>query len=195
MGIAPQLSDAELVTLAVLQTLLGFTSALGFTFEVRWIRHASAHLGHLFPYVRQQPGYKKRLRAARGLVRHCIRTLAASTSLWTNDVWTRCPARKRQDRLPPHAAPLRRRCGTRSLAHHENAGGPNGMAPAISGTVVRSVSLSRSCGNGNPDRAGGHNNVETTTNRYALSRAGCAGKSGLGECITIITTKRTRAVL
>jgi len=80
VGIAPQLSDAELVTLAVLQALLGFTS------EARWIRHAGAHLGHLFPYLPQQPGYNKRLRAARGLIRHCTRALAA-TSLWTGDVW------------------------------------------------------------------------------------------------------------
>ena len=34
VGIAPKLSDAELVTLAVMQALLGFTS------EARWIRHA-----------------------------------------------------------------------------------------------------------------------------------------------------------
>ena len=81
VGISPQLSDAELVTLAVLQALLGFTS------EARWVRHAQAHLRHLFPYLPQQPGYNKRLRAARGLVRHCIRVLAASTSLWTDDVW------------------------------------------------------------------------------------------------------------
>jgi hypothetical protein len=81
VGIAPQLSDAELVTLAVLQALLGFTS------EARWIRHAGAHLRHLFPYLPQQPGYNKRLRAARGLIRHCTRVLAASTSLWTDDVW------------------------------------------------------------------------------------------------------------
>jgi Transposase DDE domain len=80
-GISPQLSDAELVTLAVLQALLGFTS------EARWVRHARAHLRHLFPYLPQQSGYNKRLRAARGLVRHCARVLAASTSLWTDDVW------------------------------------------------------------------------------------------------------------
>ncbi|MFD8563153.1 hypothetical protein ACFV1N_38260 [Streptosporangium canum] len=43
MGITPKLSDAELVTLAVPQALLGFTS------ERRWIRHARAHLRHLFP--------------------------------------------------------------------------------------------------------------------------------------------------
>ena len=81
VGIAPQLSDAELVTLAVLQALLGFTS------EDRWIRHARAHMRHLFPYLPQQPGYNKRLRAARGLIRHCARALAAGTSLWTDDVW------------------------------------------------------------------------------------------------------------
>src|SRR5215211_2131270 len=34
VGIAPKLSDAELVTLAVMQALLGFTS------EARWLRHA-----------------------------------------------------------------------------------------------------------------------------------------------------------
>ena len=36
IGIAPRLSDAELITLAVLQALLGFTS------EGRFIRHAKA---------------------------------------------------------------------------------------------------------------------------------------------------------
>jgi hypothetical protein len=80
-GLSPQLSDAELVTLAVMQALLGFTS------EARWIRHARAHLRHLFPYLPQQSGYNKRLRAARGLIRHCARVLAASTSLWSDDVW------------------------------------------------------------------------------------------------------------
>jgi hypothetical protein len=81
IGICPRLSDAELVTLAVLEALLGFTS------EARWLRHARAHLGHLFPYLPQQPGYNKRLRGAAGLIRCCIRVLAASTSLWTDDVW------------------------------------------------------------------------------------------------------------
>ena len=67
VGMSPRLSDAELVTLAVLQALLGFTS------ESRWLRYARAHLGRMFPYLPQQPGYNKRLRAAGGLVRHCIR--------------------------------------------------------------------------------------------------------------------------
>jgi hypothetical protein len=81
VGIIPRLSDAELVTLAVMQALLGFTS------EARWLRHARAQLRHLFPYLPQQPGYNKRLRAAAPMIRHCIRVLAADTSVWTDDVW------------------------------------------------------------------------------------------------------------
>src|SRR6202453_4871735 len=42
---------------------------------------------HLFPYLPQQPGDNKRLRAAAGLIRHCIRVLAADASVWTDDVW------------------------------------------------------------------------------------------------------------
>lgn len=39
IGLQPRLSDAELVTLAVMQALLGYTS------ESCWIRHVRAHLG------------------------------------------------------------------------------------------------------------------------------------------------------
>jgi Transposase DDE domain len=81
VGIGPKLSDAELVTLAVMQALLGFTS------EARWLRHATRHLGHLFPYLPGQSGYNKRLRAAAELIRHAIRAIAADAMLWTDDVW------------------------------------------------------------------------------------------------------------
>jgi hypothetical protein len=81
VGIAPKLSDAELVTLAVMQALLGFTS------EARWLRHADHHLRHLFPYLPRQAGDNKRLRGAAGLLRHAIRAVATDTSLWTDDVW------------------------------------------------------------------------------------------------------------
>ncbi|MFJ7198083.1 MULTISPECIES: IS982 family transposase [unclassified Streptomyces] len=81
VGIAPQLSDAELVTLAMMQAMLGFTS------EARWLRHARAHLRHLFPYLPQQPGCNKRLRKAAELIRRVTRTLAVDTTLWTDDVW------------------------------------------------------------------------------------------------------------
>jgi hypothetical protein len=81
VGIAPKLSDAELVTLAVLQALGGYTS------EARWLRHADRHLRHLFPYLPGQPGYNKRLRRAAELIRHVIRAIATDTALWTDDVW------------------------------------------------------------------------------------------------------------
>jgi hypothetical protein len=81
VGIDPKLSDAELVTLAVMQARPGFTS------EARWLRHARAHLRHLFPYLPQQPGYNKRLRRAGSLIRHCIRLLAIDTSVQADDVW------------------------------------------------------------------------------------------------------------
>jgi hypothetical protein len=42
VGIAPGICDAEVVTLPVLQALLGYTS------EARWRRFARAHLRHLF---------------------------------------------------------------------------------------------------------------------------------------------------
>jgi hypothetical protein len=81
VGLQPRLSDAELVTLAVMQALLGYTS------ESRWLRHARAHLGHLFRYLPGQSGYNRRLRAAAGLITALIRLLAADTSLWADDVW------------------------------------------------------------------------------------------------------------
>ncbi|WP_411144374.1 IS982 family transposase [Streptomyces sp. x-80] len=81
VGIAPRLSDAELVTLAMIQAMLGFTS------EARWLRHARAHLRHLFPYLPQQPGYNKRLRKAAELLRRVARMLAVDTSVWSDDVW------------------------------------------------------------------------------------------------------------
>jgi hypothetical protein len=54
VGIAPQVTDAELVTLAVMAALLGFTS------ERRWLRFAREQLRTLFPYLPEQPGYNKR---------------------------------------------------------------------------------------------------------------------------------------
>ncbi|MET8810274.1 IS982 family transposase [Streptomyces sp. NPDC004546] len=81
VGIAPQLTDAELVTLAMMQAMLGFTS------EAKWLRHARCHLRHLFPYLPQQPGYNKRLRKVAELLRRITRLLAADTSVWSDDVW------------------------------------------------------------------------------------------------------------
>ena len=80
-GLAPKLSDAELITLAVLQALPGFTS------EARWLRSASKHLRHLFPYLPKQPGYNKRLRKLAATTRWLIGVLARDTTVRTDDVW------------------------------------------------------------------------------------------------------------
>ena len=81
VGIAPELSDAELLTLAVLQALLGFTS------EARWLRFARQHLRRLFPRLIGQPGYNKRLRKLAETMRWLIGVLARDTSQWADDVW------------------------------------------------------------------------------------------------------------
>ena len=81
VGIAPRLSDAELVTLAVLSALLRFDS------EARFIRWAQAHLGAWFPYVPQRSGYNKRLRRSGEMMRHVIAALARECPCYHDDVW------------------------------------------------------------------------------------------------------------
>ena len=75
------LSDAELLTMAVMSALLGFRS------ERRWLRYADAHLAGMFPRRIGQSGYNKRLRKAFFLFIRVIRMLAMDTSLWSDDVW------------------------------------------------------------------------------------------------------------
>jgi Transposase DDE domain len=81
VGIAPKLSDAELLTLAVLQVLLGFEH------EARWLRHAREHLRHLFPYLPGQAGFNKRLRKSADQLKAMIRVLAEDTDVWADDTW------------------------------------------------------------------------------------------------------------
>jgi hypothetical protein len=81
MGCPPRFTDAELVTVAVAQVLLGHESERG------WIRAARKQIGHLFPYLPDQPGYNKRLRAALPLVQRVIRLLAFDTDYWFDDHW------------------------------------------------------------------------------------------------------------
>lgn len=81
VGIAPRLSDAELLTLAVLQVLLGYEH------ETRWLRHARAHLRPWFPYLPGQAGYNKRLRKSADQLQGLIRVLATDTGLWADDLW------------------------------------------------------------------------------------------------------------
>lgn len=81
IGIDPRLSDAELLTLAVLQALLGFTS------EARWIRYAKTHLRPMFPYIPQRAGYSKRLRNSITMMASIIRLFAVRCDAWHDDLW------------------------------------------------------------------------------------------------------------
>ena len=81
VGIAPKLSDAELLTLAVLQVLLGHANETG------WLRYANSHLSHLFPYLPGQAGYNKRLRKSATQLQAMIRLLAEDTDVWADDTW------------------------------------------------------------------------------------------------------------
>ena len=81
VGIAPKLSDAELLTLAVLQVLQGYAE------ETRWLRHAHRWLRPLFPYLPGQSGYNKRLRKSMTQMQALIRLLAAEVDVVHDDVW------------------------------------------------------------------------------------------------------------
>ena len=74
------LSDAELLTMAVMSALLGFTS------ERRWLRYADKELAGMFPRMIGQSGWNKRVRKAFFLFIRVIRMLAMDTSLWSDDV-------------------------------------------------------------------------------------------------------------
>ncbi len=81
IGLRPRISDAELVTLAVMQALLGFTS------EAHWLRYAGENLRELFPHLPKQPGYNKRLRRLGATIGWLVGVLARDTSMWTEDLW------------------------------------------------------------------------------------------------------------
>lgn len=83
VGFAPQITDAELVTLAVVQALLGFTS------EAKFLRHARTdpRLSGMFTYLPQQSGYNRRLRKLATLMGWLIRALATQSQVVFDDVW------------------------------------------------------------------------------------------------------------
>lgn len=80
IGLKPQVSDAELITLGVLAVVQQVDN------ESRWIRVVHARLAHLFPYVPQQSGYNKRMRKLAGLMAAVMAHLARATSVFTDDL-------------------------------------------------------------------------------------------------------------
>ena len=81
IGITPKTSDAEMLTLAVMQALLGYTS------ETRWLRYARKNLLSMFPNLPLQSGYNKRLRKLAATMTWLIGELGRQTSIANDDVW------------------------------------------------------------------------------------------------------------
>jgi len=81
IGIAPLISDAELVVLSVMQALLGYRS------ETRWLRRAHKDFHAMFPSLPGQSGYNKRLKKLAGTIAWLTGQLGRLTSVATDDVW------------------------------------------------------------------------------------------------------------
>jgi len=69
-GRPPKITDAELICLAIAQVFLGLSNDRQFLGFAIW------RLGDLFPYLPQQPGYNKRLRALAPQITRAINYLA-----------------------------------------------------------------------------------------------------------------------
>jgi hypothetical protein len=80
VGINPKITDAELITVSVMQVLLGYHN------ESRWIRYARKSIIHLFPSLPKQPGYNKRLRTLSTQLAHFIAVLVTDTDLWQHPI-------------------------------------------------------------------------------------------------------------
>ncbi len=72
-GQRPEVTDAELVCLAVAQVLLRYDD------ERHWLRAAASRVGHLFPRLLRQSEYNQRLKAAAPLMEAALRWLAGHT--------------------------------------------------------------------------------------------------------------------
>ena len=81
VGFAPKLSDAELITLAVVSSLLGYDN------ESKFMRFAHAHLRPWFPCLPNRDGYNKRLRRSGDMIARVMGLLARECESWHDDVW------------------------------------------------------------------------------------------------------------
>jgi DDE family transposase len=82
-GHRPNLTDSELICLAVAQIMLGYPT------ERRWVRHvhASPELLGMFPDMLSQSGYHRRLKTAQPLLCRTIIVLATCCPSWFDDMW------------------------------------------------------------------------------------------------------------
>ncbi|GAA1495035.1 transposase [Paeniglutamicibacter kerguelensis] len=81
IGISPRISDAEPMTLALMQAFLGFVS------QARWLRHARAQFEGMFPCLPGQTGYNKRLRRLYPTMTWLMGTLVRAADVGADDVW------------------------------------------------------------------------------------------------------------
>ncbi len=72
-GKPPEVTDAELVCLAVAQVLLRYDD------ELHWLRAAAKQVGHLFPRLLGQSEYNRRVKALTPLMETALRWLADHT--------------------------------------------------------------------------------------------------------------------
>jgi len=72
-GRPPRITDAELIALAVAQMFLAIPN------DRKFLAFARCRLAHLFPYLPNQPGYNKRLRALAPTIAQVITHLAVSS--------------------------------------------------------------------------------------------------------------------
>ncbi len=76
----PQITDAELVCLAVAQILLDCPS------ERRFLRFAMVRLSHLFSYLPKQPGYNKRMRRLAPQIVRLLNLVAFRSPSWCDNI-------------------------------------------------------------------------------------------------------------
>lgn len=77
-GRPPRITDAELICLAVAQMFLSVPN------DRKFLGVAHMRLGHLFPYLPQQPGYNKRIRALAPTIARVIGHLAMGSPSFFN---------------------------------------------------------------------------------------------------------------
>ncbi len=110
-GHRPELTDSELICLAVAQVMLGYHN------ERRWRRRAQANpeLLGMFPDMLGQSGYHRRLKAAQPLLCKAILALAACCPSWFDDMWI-------TDATPVPCGMSRETVKRSELAGHANHG-------------------------------------------------------------------------
>ena len=83
VGITAVISDAEIITLAVVQALLGYTS------ETRWIRRlrTDTDLRAMFPRVPDQSGYNKRVHSLIATMTWVCAALRRGSRVHDDTVW------------------------------------------------------------------------------------------------------------